>query len=128
MTVNEIIGAIVLAILGGAGGGTWAIIAEANRLRDRINLHDTKIAQMEEDCRTCKKEVKRQLQLGESEFKKLNNDVNETQMDVLNTVKVVAEENGKYREKVHEQFVSEATFKERVIGIMMTHCPNCGKR
>jgi hypothetical protein len=43
-------------------------------------------------------------------------------------MKKIAEDNGQYRVNVIEKFVTENTFKDRVIATMMSFCPNCGKK
>lgn len=114
---------IVQLIIGGGTGATAALLTVYFMTRE--NTKD--LRELKEDCRECREKVHRRLDAGTGEFSELRDSLNETQIDLLKTVQNVADDNSRYREKVHEQYVTEATFKDRVLAVIYSVCNSCRK-
>ncbi len=114
---HEQIGVIAITVLGTGGLGAW-LIKEAIRVRDIASRLPARIDEIEESCSVCREKVNARLDDGTDEFAK-------TRVDLLATSKDAALENAKMREELFQRFITEATFKDRVVATMMAACPNC---
>lgn len=116
MTNAEIIAAVVLSLFASGGAG-WSLVADYLKTRARA----AKVPKLEEDCAKCRENMESRLDDGEGEF-------NKTHFDIMKTAKDAALRNAQMRADFLRQFVTEATFKERVFAIIMEKCPVCGNR
>ncbi len=127
MTPEQHIGAVVLSFLCGGGGlalAGWAAqravewVGRCNGYasQNEAIAHDQ--AEIQQECKACREKVHARLEDGSDEFAK-------TRLDLLATSKDAAIHNAEMREEFFQRFVSEQTFKDRVVATMMAACPNC---
>lgn len=82
----------------------------------RKNTED--IDTLKKSCNECRLKMEQRLEDGSDEFHK-------TRIDILSTAKDSAIQNAELREEFFKAFVTEQTFKDRVIATMIANCDHC---
>ncbi len=101
-----------------AGGTSLVTAVIVVYFMTRQNARD--IAELKKSCVDCRTKIEARLDEGSDEFSK-------TRENLLSTSKDAAIDNARMREEFFQRFITEATFKDRVVATMMAACPNCRK-
>lgn len=148
---NEQIGAWVVGFLGGGGGIAicgWGLklLWESVKRLDKLDLTSQDaaarlvsvessiksvtglggslvnlskdVSDLTASCKACRDKMNDRLDAGTGEFHK-------THLDILAQAKSAADLNAELRLEMQRNFVSEATFKDRVVATMIASCPVC---
>ena len=107
-------GSVIVSALGYAA---WWGFQRAHETWRKVERHEEQIGKLTRECELCRSGIHQRLADGVEEFHK-------TRLDILGNAKSSVEKVADLKEQFYKGFVSEATFKDRVLSEMTKNCKN----